>query len=175
MELIRPTRAYAESFMEAMEELQQHGEAVFWNEIGSPASAEAYLRLVTQHAQGNALPPAWNAYSTFWLVDGGVFIGESRIRHQLTMFLRTIGGHIGYTIRPGQRRKGYGTTILRLTLPEAHRLGIDPALITCDETNIGSRKIIEANGGVFETANDQGKGKPRKLLFWASTSPAKTQ
>jgi predicted acetyltransferase len=77
-----------------------------------------------------------------------------------------IGGHIGYEIRPTQRKRGYGKLILRLALQEARALGIDRALLTCDCTNAASRRIIEANGGMLEDELQQGDGKPSKLRFW---------
>jgi predicted acetyltransferase len=60
----------------------------------------------------------------------------------------------------------YGKELLELALPKAKALGIRRILVTCDETNIGSRKISEANGWVFENALEIGKGKPRKLQYW---------
>ena len=75
-----------------------------------------------------------------------------------------MGGHIGYDVRPSVRRRGYATLMLRLSLPVAHQLGIDPALITCDDTNVGSRRVIEANGGRLASASDG------ILRFWVPTS-----
>lgn len=72
------------------------------------------------------------------------------IRHRLTASLREIGGHIGYDIRPSARRHGHATAMLAAALPVARSLGIDRALLTCDADNLGSRKVIEANGGVLE-------------------------
>ena len=60
------------------------------------------------------------------------------------------GGHIGYWVRPSERGRGYGKLMLRLALPKARRLGIHNALVTCDLGNTASRKVIEANGGVFK-------------------------
>ena len=74
-----------------------------------------------------------------------------------------MGGHIGYDVRPSARRHGHATEMLRQTLPIAHRMGIDPALITCNVDNIGSRTVIERNGGVLE---DERAGK---LRFWVAT------
>jgi len=89
----------------------------------------------------------------FWLVDDGEFIGQSSIRPDLcTPYLLTYGGHIGYSIRPSQRRLGYGTTILALTLDAARTMELKRVLVTCDSDNTGSRKIIEHNGGQFESA-----------------------
>ena len=59
------------------------------------------------------------------------------------------GGNIGYAIRPSERRKGFGTLILRLTLEKAKNIGLTRVLVTCDADNVASRKIIERNGGVL--------------------------
>ena len=74
-----------------------------------------------------------------------------------------MGGHIGYDVRPSARRRGHATEMLRQTLADRSRMGIDPALITCDVDNIGSRTVIERNGGVLE---DERAGK---LRFWVPT------
>jgi predicted acetyltransferase len=102
--------------------------------------------------------------TNLWLVEGEEYLGRLSIRHRLNRSLRFKGGHIGYDVRPSVRRRGYATLMLRLSLPVAHRLGIDPALITCDDTNVGSRRVIEANGGRLASASDG------ILRFWVPTS-----
>jgi predicted acetyltransferase len=93
-----------------------------------------------------------------------VYLGRISVRHRLTPALWEIGGHIGYDVRPSARRRGHATAMLRLALPVAHRLGIDPALITCDSANVASRRVIERNGGVFE---DERRGT---LRYWVRTT-----
>ena len=83
-------------------------------------------------------------------VDRNRLIGAVNIRHYLNENLLKTGGHIGDGIRPSERRKGYGTEIIRLALIECQKLGIDKVLITCDKDNIGSKKAIIKNGGVLE-------------------------
>jgi predicted acetyltransferase len=99
-----------------------------------------------------------------WWVDGNEFLGRIVVRHRLTPVLLEMGGHIGYDVRPSARRLGHATEMLRQALGVAHELGIDPALITCDYDNVGSRTVIERNGGVFEDRRGS------KLRFWAPTS-----
>lgn len=77
-------------------------------------------------------------------------VGMIDLRHRLNDFLAEYGGHIGYSVRPDERCKGYAKRMLALTLPEARKRGIERVLITCDDDNIGSARTIEANGGVFE-------------------------
>jgi predicted acetyltransferase len=83
----------------------------------------------------------------FLLRDRVTILGRSGLRLWLTPNLEDIGGHIGYRIRPSARRKGYGTRLLAMTLDEARNHGLRDMLLTCDSDNIGSRRIIERNGG----------------------------
>ena len=101
--------------------------------------------------------------TTYWWIDAATYLGRISIRHRLTPRLLEVGGHIGYDVRPSARRRGHATAMLAAVLPHAKELGIDPALVTCDTDNIGSRKVIEANGGVFE---DERSGK---LRYWVPT------
>ena len=88
-----------------------------------------------------------------WLIDREEYVGQASVRPELgTPYLITYGGHIGYSIRPGRRGRGYGKRILELALGKARRLGLDRALVTCDADNLASKRIIECNGGQFESA-----------------------
>lgn len=92
--------------------------------------------------------------STYWLYVDARPVGTGRIRHFLTDKLREEGGHMGYAIRPSARNKGYGTILLRELIPEARKLGIDKALITIKNENVGSLKVAIANNGVVELQNE---------------------
>ena len=118
-------------------------------------------------AEGRGGPPRRGGrvpQTTLWWVSGDEYLGRISIRHRLTAHLREIGGHIGYDIRPSARQHGHATAMLAAALPVARSLGIDPALLTCDDDNIASRKVIEANGGTLE---DHRHGKAR---YGVSTS-----
>ena len=86
-------------------------------------------------------------------------VGIIDLRHHIDHpILSTWGGHIGYYVRPTERRKGYGKEMLRLNLLNAQKLGIKKVLITCNKDNLASEKTIVANGGIFEsliTVNDE--------------------
>ena len=107
----------------------------------------AYFRRLKNYAEGINLPPGHVRASTFWLVEGSRIIGRSSLRHQLTSELEHEGGHIGYDIRPSERRKGYGTLLLNLTLERARGRGLRRVFLTCDADNPASAKVIEKNGG----------------------------
>lgn len=77
-------------------------------------------------------------------------VGMIQIRHELNESLLQHGGHIGYGVRPSERKKGYATKMLELALRECKNLGIKDVLVTCNKKNIGSAKTIQKNGGILE-------------------------
>lgn len=84
-------------------------------------------------------------------MDEDKFIGEINIRHELTPFLLNYGGHIGYEVRYTECNKGYGKKMLALALSYAKEvLQLPRVLITCNDSNLGSIKVIESNGGILE-------------------------
>jgi predicted acetyltransferase len=131
----------------------------------TPEGFLAYVDRLTADFDESRLRAAYLVPSTtYWWIDGTYYIGRISIRHRLTERLLEMGGHIGYDVRPSARRQGHATAMLRAMLPHAHDLGIDPALLTCDTDNVGSRKVILANGGVYE---DERSGK---LRYWVPTA-----
>ena len=87
----------------------------------------------------------------YFAVDDDKFIGIIHIRIELTPFLLSYGGHIGYGVNPKYWRQGYGTELLRIGLIRIKELiKDDKVLVTCDDDNIGSAKVIENNGGILE-------------------------
>ena len=93
--------------------------------------------------------------------------GAVDIRHDLNEHLLNFGGHIGYGIVPGERRKGYAKEQLRLALPIARALGITKVLICCDDENIASARTIESAGGVLEDKRESGGTLTRR--YWVKT------
>ena len=89
--------------------------------------------------------------SVYFLMIDNKIVGHLSIRHSIdNEFLKRYGGHIGYGVRPSERRKGYATIMLALALEKCNELGLEDVMVTCKEDNIGSFKTIENNGGVLE-------------------------
>ena len=106
------------------------------------------------------LPEGWVKAYQYFAVDDDKFVGLLSIRTRLTDNLLKYGGHIGYAVNPKYWNMGYGTKILELGLKIAKEIGINKVLITCDDDNIGSYRIIEKNGGALENKvenTDQGE------------------
>ena len=113
---------------------------------------DALLKKLSDNAEGVGIPEGFVANSSYWLVDDEAgIVGVSNLRHVLTPALRLEGGHIGYGIRPSLRRRGYGVEILRHSLAKAAALGLKRVLLTCGKDNIGSVRVILANGGKLES------------------------
>ncbi len=100
----------------------------------------------------NNIPEGKVPANTYFLVriSDNKIIGMINIRHKLNEFLLNEGGHIGYSIRPTERKKGYATIMLKLALQRCRELGLDKVLITCDKVNIPSAKVIHRNNGILE-------------------------
>lgn len=143
--LAEPCERYLPSFLEAREESLAAG---MTDEGFSRAPADELLARYADFRQGRDLPPGWVPADYYWLVDenNDRFIGEICIRHSLTEALERYGGHIGYAVRPSEQGRGRGTLMLALALEKAKALGIKTALITCDDDNAASARVMEKNG-----------------------------
>ena len=143
------------------------GVAFTREELETAAGAERFAGFRRARSLEETPRPTGHVPCTFfWVVDDadpGTYLGSLSIRHRLTPFLLEVGGHIGYSVRPSARRRGIATAALRAALPEAAALGIHEVLVTCDDDNIGSARVIEANGGVLEDV----RGDKRR--YWVAS------
>lgn len=117
------------------------------------------------HRGGPDLPPD-RVWSTFLVaVVDGTIVGRASIRHELNEFLAHEGGHIGYGVLPGHRRRGYAGEILRQAIIVARAHGTDRILVTCDDDNHASAAVIERHGGTFESHIVSAAGVPMRR-YW---------
>lgn len=93
-------------------------------------------------------------------------VGMIQIRHYFNEHLEKYGGHIGYSVRPSEQRKGYAKAMLKAVLPFCREIGLERVLITCKEANTASEKTILANGGVYECTVYEPDAKTNMKRFW---------
>ena len=147
--LIEPCESYLPSYVEAFDEYEHYPRRA-GNPFHDPREGDLLAHYDDMRHERN-LPQGWVGAATLWLVDDEAqrFLGQIDIRYRLTESLLRYGGHIGYAIRLGEWNKGYGTRMLALALPMAKALGIERCLITCDDDNPGSARVMEKNGFVL--------------------------
>lgn len=137
------------------------------HQIKEGQSFQEYITALNRYEDPDNLPPGKVLQKSFWFLnDANTLVGNSRLRLSLNEYFLNIGGHIGFDVSPEHRRKGYATEILRQTLMEAAKHDIDRVLVTCNEENILSRKVIEKNGGLLENVVIEESTGKNILRFW---------
>ena len=186
--LVEPSEGYRDSFLEGAAEFAGEGRldstyaaGLGYDLVRLGRDLPSFVRDLRRLAEPRRRYGGGYPDRVYWLVDGGRYLGQTSIRPDLkSRYLITYGGHVGYSIRPRQRRRGYGRRILGLALQRCRGLGLERVLVTCDEDNIASKRIIEANGGHFESSlvmdagaarsEGRGGGEIRKLRYWIDLS-----
>jgi len=133
------------------------------------ASFEIWLKWMDEDAHEETCPPEAVPQTMYFAVrDDGRLIGAVTIRHKLNKRTNkeSGGGHIGFGVRPTERRKGYAKTLLQLALEKLAERGINEVMINCASDNIGSEKTILSCGAVLfdEVANATGDRAKRFLI-----------
>ena len=142
MKLIEPTMEYDRQIQAFRREYLEYG--------GSMDGCSHLRRFDDTQAWLDQLEPTMKQYIYLREEDDRV-VGVIQIRRRFNEFMEKYAGHIGYSVRPSERRKGYAKQMLALALEECERLGIYDVLVTCLVENEASRRTILANGGVYES------------------------
>ncbi|MEK5380536.1 GNAT family N-acetyltransferase [Niallia sp. FSL W8-0635] len=167
MELLRPSEQYREQLMEYRSAFLHRKEQPYGgSSLQNYTDFHEWLNKVISQENGDNLPSNRVPATQFLSIGNGKLIGLINIRHRLTPELLMESGHIGYSIHPEERRKGYATEQLRLSLIEANKLGLSKVLITCDKENIASAKTIQKVGGVLENEVNSADGKEIVQRYW---------
>jgi len=137
-------KSYLKEFVESGSDINGMGFLDEYEDYGE------WLKMVEDYRNDTNLKEGYVGSTEYFLIrrSDDRIVGMVNIRHSLNEFLKETGfGHIGYGIRPSERRKGYATEQLRLALEKCRELGIKQVHVGCFEENTGSRRTIEKNGG----------------------------
>ena len=109
---------------------------------------------------------------TFLLVreNDNKIVGTINIRWNLNQAMLRFGGHIGYGIRPTERRKGYNKINLYLGMIEAKKVGLDRVMLDCDVNNLGSDRTLKAFGGKLERTEIDPSDGILTNVYWFDVS-----
>ena len=156
IQLIKPTLAYADDILAFRSEVEAANDADSFagcSFLRNCATAEEWLKVLEEREHPETIPKGSvpsNAYLAIRMSDNRI-VGMIDLRHHIDHpILGLWGGHMGYTVRPCERGKGYAAEMLRLNLENCRLRGMDKILLTCSLDNPASEKTILACGGVFE-------------------------
>ena len=173
-DLIAPTARLYESWLRSLDDwgrgVHQDGAGLRpGDDVDSADGFATWVRRLLRESDPAVPPPGgWVHCTYWWIVEQDEVLGAIALRHELNDFLREVGGHIGYGIRPSARRRGLAGWALGETLRLAAGLGLDRVLLTCEVTNEASRRTIERHGGVLEDIRDTEIGRLRR--YWITLS-----
>lgn len=167
--LIRPTEEYAPQLAAYRQEfLDADGSMDGCGPLRRFEDPAAYIQLCRDYEDPEKVPgdlvPATQLL--FIRKSDSRLVGMLQVRHRFNDFLEQYAGHIGYSVRPSERRRGYAREMLRMALPFCRELGLDRVLISCIDGNIASERTILANGGVYESTVHEPTGDRDLKRFW---------
>lgn len=168
LRLVAPAVVYRETFLRALREFRTEG-LPWWGGEDLAAAEDEFAAFVAGRLADSIRRTEGSVPTThLWAVSEGEFVGRISIHHELNDALRVAGGHIGYDTVPSFRGRGVATEMLRQALPVAQTLGLAQVLITCDETNAASIRVIEKNGGFLGETRAIHPDRPLKRYYWVN-------
>ena len=165
--LVKPDLSYADEIIKYKEESLKESPLINGSaSLDRFSSIEDWLEELNKRSCEYTVPKGLVPSSTYLGIreKDNYIVGMIDIRHYLNEYLTQVGGHIGYGVRKTERNKGYAKQMLKLALEKCKELKIKRVLITCDEDNIASEKVIlSANAKLEDIRNVDGENKKR---FW---------
>ena len=165
--LVKPDLSYADEIIKYKEESLEESPIINGSAgLDRFSSIEIWFEELKKRSCEDTVPKGLVPSSTYLAVreKDNYIVGMIDIRHYLNEYLTQVGGNIGYGVRKTERNKGYAKQMLKLALEKCKELKIKKVLITCDEDNIASEKVIlSVNAKLEDIRNVDGENKKR---FW---------
>ena len=167
--LLRPTSEYASQIIEYRQEFLDAGDSMDGTgPLRRFENPEEYIKICAEYEDPEKVPSHLVPATQFFFIrkSDNKLVGMIQVRHRFNDYLEKYAGHIGYSVRPSERRKGYAKEMLEMVLPFCCKIGIDKVMITCIDGNIGSEKTILANGGIYESTIHEPNSDINLKRFW---------
>jgi predicted acetyltransferase len=149
--LVEPTIADKEQLLAYKSSFAENNEVMHGGSgLDAAATIDDWFALLEAYKVTVTVPAGHVPSRTYLAKEDGKVIGIVNLRLELNDYLLQHGGHIGYSVKKEYRQQGYGVEILAQTLILAQGFGLDKVLVTCDDQNQASRRVIEKNGGQLE-------------------------
>ena len=153
-----------EQILDYKEEFVLNNEIIHGAANMTDLSVAEWVQFTENTKYKESVIPGFVTAHTFFASDNNKIVGIINARHELNDYLLNFGGHIGYSVRKSERRKGYAKAMLSYTVDFLFSLGLEKVLITCDKMNIASKRTIESCGGILE--NEVATEDRTTLRYW---------
>lgn len=166
---VRPSEEYAEDVWAYKNEFLENNDSMDGcGPLRRAKDMKEYLEIVDSYLHKETLPEKMVIASEFFCIrkSDNRLVGMIQVRHYFNDYLEKYAGHIGYSVRPSERRKGYATWMLANIKPFCRSIDLDRILVCCLEDNEGSRKTILNNGGIYDGTAHQEEEDEYLERYW---------
>ena len=173
MKMVEPSTEYAQQILEYKNAFVDSRSMAGVGALREMDDPYEWIRFSAACKNPDTIPEGRLVTSTQYMLvreEDKKILGMLQLRHRLNDYLEKYGGHIGYSVAPDERRKGYASYMLDKAFQECRKMGIDRVLITCLDSNEASRRTILKNGGVYESTVYEPDKKAFFERYWIDLS-----
>lgn len=152
--LVRPTEEYLAELSSYKKDFLQNSDSMDGcGPLRRYDDMKEYIDMTNRYLSQETLPEGMVMATQFLCIrkSDSKLVGMIQVRHYFNDYLEKYAGHIGYSVRPSERRKGYATWMLKNIKPFCRSINLDKILVCCIDSNEGSRRTILKNGGIYES------------------------
>lgn len=166
--LTTPSEKYLDKIADYRDEFRQESVMPGCGPLRTTDNLKKWLKKTAQYSDESTVPSNLVVSTQFICIrkSDERLIGMIQVRHSLNDYLMNFAGHIGYSVRQSERKKGYAKEMLKMALGYCKEIGLERVLITCKKDNEASSKTILSNGGVYENTVFEPDKKEYLQRYW---------